>query len=200
MPRVHFVRSAQKDYPDYGIKKGDTYYHWTPFRQRKRMSLTLPKPSQVESNGTRSSYLAIQESLEIDIEQATSLEDLDGILSSAAEEIRSVAEELNEKAQNIEEGFGHSTELSEQFAEQAGEVEQWADLLKDAVLDDYDSPLDEPVEPVANEYENKDTYESDMVQYNYDKIAYDQALEKSVDELENSKQDVISVIGDAPDI
>ena len=131
MPRV-FTAMAKKDYPQYGIVKGDKYWHWTPYRSIKHYSKVAPRPSQVESNGTRASYLACQESLEDAIQNALTLDDVRGALEEAINDAGSVKEELEEKASNIEEGFGHSTERSDEFANQANEVESWIDALQAA--------------------------------------------------------------------
>ena len=126
MARVH-TAIARKDYPNSGIKKGDKYWYWTPYRSGKRMSATLPKPSQTESNATRSSYLALQEAAEADIETAATVADVIAVLEAAADEATDIAEELREKAQNIEDGFQHSTTQSDDFNQYADDVESWAD-------------------------------------------------------------------------
>jgi len=137
MPRVN-KSTAKKDYPEHGISKGDVYYHWTPFRSFKRYSKEYPRPSLVEPNGTRASYLALQESLSDELNGAETMEDLRSAVETAASEAEAVSEELAEKASNIEDGFGHSTEKSEGFSEQADEVSNWASELEGLSLDDFD--------------------------------------------------------------
>ena len=46
MPKV-YTRKAGKDYPEFGIRKGQTYYAWSFYRQKERKSLVRPKPSQL---------------------------------------------------------------------------------------------------------------------------------------------------------
>jgi hypothetical protein len=128
MPRVH-TATAAKDYPAEGIQKGERYWYWTPYRARRQMSKTQPMPSQVESNPTRSSYIALQEAASLDIDQAATIEDIRDALENARSDAENIAEELREKASNIEDGFGHETEMSDQFNQQADEVESWADEL-----------------------------------------------------------------------
>jgi ABC-type transporter Mla subunit MlaD len=128
MPRVHTAIAA-KDYPAAGIQRGEQYWYWTPYRARRQMSKTQPMPSQVESNPTRSSYMALQEAASLDIDQAATIEDIRDALENARSDAENIAEELREKASNIEDGFGHETEMSDQFNQQADEVESWADEL-----------------------------------------------------------------------
>jgi hypothetical protein len=51
---------------------------------------------------------------------------------SIAEEIRGLAEEKNEAADNMESGFGHETEQSQELSEIADNLESWADDVANA--------------------------------------------------------------------
>ena len=157
MPRVN-KSTAKKDYPEHGIAKGDVYYHWTPFRSAKRYSKEYPRPSVVEPNGTRSAYLALQESLSDALEGAETMEDLRSAVESAASEAQAVSEELHEKAANIEDGFGHATERSDEFEGQADEVDAWASDLEGLSLDDFD--IDDLEEGQDVDEETESTFEA----------------------------------------
>jgi RecJ-like exonuclease len=61
-------------------------------------------------------------------------------LQSAADEIRSLAEEKREGAQNIEEGFGHETEKSQELNDIADQLDSWADEVENADVPDLSDP------------------------------------------------------------
>lgn len=70
----------------------------------------------------------------------SSLEDATSWAESKASEIRELAEEKRESANNIEEGFGHETYQSAELNETADSLEQWADDLENADLPDFPEP------------------------------------------------------------
>ena len=59
-------------------------------------------------------------------------------MSQAASDIRGVAEEYREGANNIEEGFGHSTAQSDEMNEKADDLDGYADELENLTFDDAD--------------------------------------------------------------
>ena len=192
MARVHTAVAA-KAYPQAGIEKGDTYYYWTPYRQGRRMSKTMPKPSQVESNATRASYLAILEGLEADIDVATSVEAIKDVLDSAADDLDGIAEELREKASNIEDGFQHETEQSATFNEQAYGVEEWASELRNAIED-----VDEPgAEPVREDYAEGEDGDSEFESAHDE---WDEAMQEFDTALETTKSTATDLLGSAPEV
>ena len=203
MARVHTAIAA-KDYPVQGIKKGEKYWYWTPYRAGKRMSRTQPTASQTESNETRASYLAIQEGLQADIDSAGSVEDVKGVLESAADELDGIAEELREKASNIEEGFQHETEQSSQFNEQADEVESWASELRDALDDSAEEPGEEPTAPdraAFDEGPDGDAeFEKAAADYADDKQEHDEAVQAWEDALDDAKSAASDLLSSAPDV
>mgnify|MGYP003147572895 FL=1 len=201
MPRVHSAVAA-KDYPNQGIQKGERYFYWTPFRAGKRMSKTPPTPSQVESNPTRAEYLALQEGLAIDIEQAESIEDIIAILENATSEFEGIVYGLREKADNIEDGFGHETEMSMQFNEQADEVENWISELANPDLPQ--EPDSEPVKPERKNFpdgesgdDQFDEATSDWLNEFEDWQDAQDSWEASVEEVREEAQ---SLLDDAPEI
>lgn len=60
------------------------------------------------------------------ISQAGSAEEVTSALEEAAQEIRDLAEQKRESAQNIEDGFGHETYQSEELNSTADELDAWA--------------------------------------------------------------------------
>jgi hypothetical protein len=69
-----------------------------------------------------------------------STEDVESILSSAADEIRELAEQRRESASNIEDGFGHATYQSEQLESDADELESWADEVEGTDVPELPEP------------------------------------------------------------
>ena len=140
MARVHTAIAA-KDYPNHGISRGDKYWHWTPYRQPRRLSKTMPRPSQTESNDTKANLYSIEEGLTDSLNVATTLEELRTAIAIAIEECEIVSDEFNEKADNIADGFGHETMQSEEIRGWAEEVDSWKNDLDSIDLEpDEDNP------------------------------------------------------------
>jgi len=77
------------------------------------------------------------------------IEDEDGATSAAsdiAEQIREIATEKEEAAQNIEDGFQHETEQSAELADQAEQLNSWADEVEEVTFDDFPEPEEEDCE------------------------------------------------------
>lgn len=149
MPRV-YCRTAGKDYPEHGIKKGDTYYAWSFYRQRERKSLDRPKQSQLTQ---REELVALYSAQEIEVPEwewgnrdacITYYEEVGALL----EESRDAA---TDKAENIRSAFESGTELSEALDEFSGELEELIHTvntlqteLEDAETSDDFYSVDEP--------------------------------------------------------
>ena len=124
MPKLIHVKSARASEKErrcrrcgVEIKVGDSYKHMSK-KTGPRSSVTFmycsehtPRPSEYVG-GKQSDYLSILEGFEDDIEAAADIEDLEGALETLATEMEGMADEYRESADNIEQGFGHETELS----------------------------------------------------------------------------------------
>lgn len=131
MPRV-FTSVAAKDYPTDGITKGATYFYWTPYRGRKRRSATRPRPSQVEPNETKASVYATVEALSDFLANAndeTPIDDVRELIDQCKSTAEDAVQEMEEKADNIEDGFGHETQQSGEFREWGESIQDWANEL-----------------------------------------------------------------------
>lgn len=113
MPKVH-QQKARKDYPNEGIKKGDTYFKWS-LRFSKfgkgvtYRSATRPRSSQVTSSPFWQEVYLVQERIEdLSLDQAN-----EGDLRDITGEIENIRDETQEKFDNMPEGFqqGHTGEL-----------------------------------------------------------------------------------------
>ncbi len=107
---------------------------------------TCPVWQVWEYNHSLSSQLAriaYEAEESFDAEAPETADAVTDILSTAAEEIRNLAEEKRDSASNIEEGFGHPTSSSEELEEIADSLESWADEVEQA---------DVPEAPDEDEY------------------------------------------------
>ena len=77
-------------------------------------------------------------------ESATEPEEISDWLSEVADEIESLAQEKEESASNIEDGFGHATSASEELEEVAEQLNSWASDVRDADVPELPEP--EPVD------------------------------------------------------
>lgn len=100
MPRVHAQR-ANKDYPDYGIKKGTTYYWWKFRRGGKRMSAKPPKASQL----TQSEFWGAVYGLREDYEGVPAFDDLEGQIDEIKGRLEEIRDEQEEKRNNMPESL-----------------------------------------------------------------------------------------------
>lgn len=136
MPRVH-QRVARKDYPKYGIEKGQKHYHWVlktgPRSSREFRQIAPPKQSQL----TTSEYLGTLYDIQDSIGAAT---DGDGI-RVCADELETLASETREKYENMPEGLqqGDTGQLLE---ERADNCDAAATAITEA-CDEYDSAIEE---------------------------------------------------------
>ena len=201
MPRV-FTATAAKDYPNQGIQKGDQYFYWTPYREGKRRSKNRPSPSQVESNATRAAYLSLREDAENSLDSALTVGDIVALLEDASSDAQSIVDELREKASNIEEGFGHETEQSAQFNEQADDVEGWISDLGN--VDRPDEPEEEPTKPERKDFPDGEIGDTDfdgaLVNYEDNHAEWQEAVDGLEDTVEDFRSEASTALGDAPDI
>ena len=136
MPQVHFVKSARKTNRALGIKKGDSYYWWKnrlPGQKAgtKRVSFSRPKPSQVCGNPFTSQVLAFAEQLEALVAE----EGLADAIEAIASDIRQLADEQQEKYDNMPESL-QSGPTGELLQEREEALNAWADELEAIEVDE----------------------------------------------------------------
>ena len=98
MPRVH-TQKAGKDYPDIGVKKGDTYYWWKFRYGGKRKSKSYPKPQQL----TQSDFLQQVYDINDEIGDLEWSEDLQVSIDEIIERVTELRDEQEEKRSNMPE-------------------------------------------------------------------------------------------------
>lgn len=121
------------------LKKGDSYLWWKFRYGGKRLRCTddacSPRTSELVSSDKLSRCMAAGESIQDAISAFKKdfiLETLTGEVESAAEEVREVAGEYQESSDNMESGFGHETEQSEELRSKSENLEQKATDIEDA--------------------------------------------------------------------
>jgi hypothetical protein len=78
-----------------------------------------------------------------DVSGAESEEEVRDALTEFADAVREIAAEKQESAENMEEGFGHPTSMSEELTEIAESLESWADEVEYADVPELPEPENE---------------------------------------------------------
>jgi len=140
-----YTKKARKDYPEQGIRKGETYYSWKPKFGGTRRSKTYPRPSQLTS-GKMSEALALAEQLEDtwgDMDSLDSAKNMPEALRETANQARDLATQYEESISNMPEQFQESP-TAEFCQEKQEALENWADAL-DSLADDVESLCEEEI-------------------------------------------------------
>ncbi len=96
MPRVTFVKKAQKDNPV--CKAGESYYWWKFRYGGKRYSLVPPRGSQLTQSAYYSSIRSLSEMID---DWRGGSEDLDGLRDDVIQQLQDIGEECQESLDNI---------------------------------------------------------------------------------------------------
>lgn len=169
MARINRVKKAAKDQRKCGvcgkpIVAGDAYKWVKPrFGSKQVRCTSCPdwRRSELTTSKLANAYAA-QEQFE-DITDFTEYETVDAwemLAEALGDQIEECAEEYEESASNIEDGFGHEVPMSEELREKADMVREWADEVRQAVsnVDPYDEAdaIAEVKEELADELEGLD--------------------------------------------
>ena len=152
MPRVHKVNSARKDYPNHGIKKGDTYYWWKFRFGGKRVSLYYPKRSQL----TQSAFLGTIYDIEDDLAAANSESDLQSLVESCISDLEELRDEQEEKRDNMPEQLQDSPtgELLQERYDALDDMITELEGLSFDELDDDNADRESIIESILEEISN----------------------------------------------
>ena len=128
-----------------------------------------------------------------------SVDDVEAILSQAAEEIRGLAEEKRESAGNIEDGFGHSTYVSDELNEVADSLESWADDVEQADVPDAPEETEYP----DHEFEEDDDEDADegtcaVEGCDKDESEHETTYDDAMDTWRDEAADALSIIDESP--
>jgi len=156
--KVHFVKKARKDYPEDGIKKGESYYWWKPRYGGIRRSKTYPSRQELTQSEFLCRVYDIEDelsSIEIDIE-GKSKEEIEQEIRDASEciisEIEELRDECEDKLYNMPEQFQDTSGAGILLQERIDALEDWISELEaiDISIEDDDN-IQERVEEILDE-------------------------------------------------
>jgi hypothetical protein len=101
------------------------------------------------SNSTSARCAQIVWEAELALSNADDFDAASDIMQIAADAARELAEEKRESASNIEDGFGHPTQQSEELTELADGLEEWATSMEEASIPDFPTAEDAECETCA---------------------------------------------------
>lgn len=152
MARATFVKSARKDYPEQGIKKGESYYWWKFRYGGKRFSKKPPRPSQLTGSDFLSTVYAALESVEdcpLDDAEAAAL-----CIRDASEQIQEAGDDQGDKVSNMPDGLQQG-EVAQMMEQRQSDCEQLAGDLEQ-IADDLDDLAERLAEAKGEESEKKE--------------------------------------------
>jgi polyhydroxyalkanoate synthesis regulator phasin len=192
MAHVHIVKSARKDYPDSGIKKGETYYWWEFRYGGTHRSKTQPKPSQLTQSEFLSAAYGLNEQIEALI-VADSMDALKSEVEPLVDEIRQLGEEQSDKLSNMPDSLQEGP-TGELLQNRADACEEWASNLEGVDLD-IDEPTQEDAEneldtPTLEEIKDEDLEEGQTKEQKLEELMkdYKQQLVEKEEELHEEYQ------------
>lgn len=195
MPKIHTVAKAQKDYPEAGIVRGDTYYWYKQkimsgggWHSKLTRTKTMPAPGSI----TQSPYQQVVNELQkvsYGFQNADTFEELDSMRVDLVGELEALRDEQQEKLDNLPESL-QSGPTGELLQERYDALEEQISALNDVDVPDDDAVRAEVREERAN---NKDsaldddkalpTEEENEADFNAD---FDDRLQSVKDELEGA--------------
>lgn len=143
--KVTHVKSARKAVPSQGIEVGDSYYWWKFRRGGKRYSKTYPRRSQL----TQSEFLASLYDMQDDIGNLEANDDLADTVSEYIDRLRGMAEECEEKIQNMPESL-HESDTANLLQSRADTCNEAADEFEQIDFEDDSETLKEKLDQVKN--------------------------------------------------
>lgn len=192
MPKVNFIKKARKNYPKFGIKKGDSYYMWTiktgPASGIIYKSKTPPKPSQLTHSSFLQQYYTIQENIEVALPEITSADDLENFVEEIKGEISNLKDELQGNLENMPEQLQESSEVGQLLQQRIDSLEEWESELDS--LDLGFSFDEEELEELADEpIQEKDEDDEDYDERVFEWEEKCQELEASHTQWEENKKE-----------
>lgn len=150
-----------------------------------------PNWHQWEYSNSLSAQIARVEHEHGDVSDAASVEDVEQVLSEAAEAIREIAEQKNESADSVEDGFGHETQTSMDLREVAESLEAWADEIEATDVPE----LPEPEEQYCEDCDGSGETEVDVQCQTCDgegTVLPDEPTEDQMDDWRDSASDAVN--------
>jgi len=142
MPKLHYVKSAQKD--NSVVKKGQPYW-WAkfktgPYTSLKKMWATRPRPSQMTMSVYWGPVYAVQEHFEDST--IGDLDDMQPLIDDLVQQVQEILDETQEKFDNMPEGLQQG-DTGQTLEERIGNLEQVvSDLESINIPEDSDYDVD----------------------------------------------------------
>ena len=115
MTNAHFIKKAQKDYPESGIKKGDSYWHWAFAFGPKYKSKTQPTRSQLTRSTFYSALFELEDTLGKRFEGIITSEEIQSGIDDLVSEIESLRDETQDSLDNMPEQLKDSSPNQERI-------------------------------------------------------------------------------------
>jgi hypothetical protein len=137
------------------------------------------------------------------VSDATEPGEVESAQSEAADRARELAEEKRESAQNIEDGFQHPTAQSEELAEQADAIEEWANEIEGTSVPEFPEPEENDCETCDGTGRDGEAYPG-RVPVDCDdcdgtgRVTPDDPTEDQVDEWRSEVESEFAVVGEPP--
>jgi hypothetical protein len=147
MPRVTFVKAAQKDNPV--CSKGESYYWWKFRFGGKHFSLTPPRGSQLTQSAYYGAVRGMCESIEDQFSAGVDVEGIEGITSDIASQLGELADEARESLENMPEGLQQGD--TGQLLEERADTCESSQSEIEGIDIDFQSELDDEDEDVTDD-------------------------------------------------
>lgn len=132
---------ARKDYPQDGIKKGDTYWKWQfNFSKTVHRSLKPPTRSQLTQSSFLSQLYDLEDNMDFD------REDLEGSVQNFVSDIENLKDECQSSLDNMPEHLQESSDSGMLLQERIDGLDQWISDLEGVDLDVDEELSDEEKE------------------------------------------------------
>lgn len=165
MARANLVKAARKDYPEAGIKKGDSYWWWKfNFSRVTHRSKTPPTRAQLTQSAFLSELYYLEDSFEFDTE------DLAGSRDDLISQIEELRDQCQDSLDNMPDHLQDTSDSAMLLQERIDALESWISDLEnvDVDVDDADDfELDnedlEEIEALPEDKQEARAFELKMV-------------------------------------
>lgn len=143
MPKVTFVKAAQKDVPGSDIKAGESYYWWKFRFGGKQVSRTYPKRAQLTQSDFLQQLYEIEEIAENF--EANDKDEFENNRQDLLDLIENLRFECEEKLSNMPEHLQESSASGELLRERMEALEQWYNEIESVGCDVEDETMREEI-------------------------------------------------------
>ena len=141
MLKVETIKKARKDYPNEGIKKGDTYYKWSFNFGPTFKSLVYPTRNQLTRSDFLGQFYDLEDGTAARFEGLDNGDDIESAKDELVSDIQNLLDETQEKLENMPEQLRESSDAGNTLQERIDGLEGW---ISD--LEGVDVSIDEELE------------------------------------------------------